>query len=275
MQLADHRLAGDSGGRSIEWRESPNVGGALSPTYLVMHYTAGGSAAESVRWLCDRRARASAHVVIGRDGTITQLVPFDRVAWHAGVSEWKGRSGLNAHAIGIELDNAGRLTSRGGAWRSWTGRAIPDDEVHVGAHRHDPDTSCGWHSFPEAQLEAAIDLAALLIDRYALREVLGHDDVSPGRKSDPGPAFPMGSFRGRLLGREADAEERWRTTTRLNIRSGAGTQHEPLPQSPLAKGTPVRVLDRRGSWCLVDVERSVRGANDVQGWVHGKFLAAE
>ena len=71
-----------------------------------MHYTAGASAESSIDWLTNPDARASAHVLIARDGGITQLVPFDRRAWHAGRSRWKDRTGLNGWSFGIELDNA-------------------------------------------------------------------------------------------------------------------------------------------------------------------------
>lgn len=270
MRIVRHRLV-DGGPWPVAQRPSRNMGGPCSPDYLVMHYTAGGGAEESIAWLCSPQSKASAHVVIARDGAITQLVPFDRVAWHAGKSEWRGRSGLNACSIGIELDNAGRLERRGGRWQSWTGRSYGDDEVVEACHRNESRT-CGWHNFPEAQLASALDLSSALMERYQFRDVLGHDDISPGRKADPGPAFPMESFRARLMGRLADEPDRFVTTASLNIRAGAGTQHPTLPQSPLPKGTEVDVLDARGTWRLVDVVGEIAGVNDVQGWVHAKFL---
>lgn len=121
MKIKRHRLHDDDG-RPLEWRPSPNLGDALEPEYLVIHYTAAGSLEGSVSWLVQKDAKASAHVVIGRDGRIVQLVPFDRVASHVGVSQWEGRNGLNQWSIGIELDNAGKLTRQSEGWRSWFGR---------------------------------------------------------------------------------------------------------------------------------------------------------
>jgi N-acetylmuramoyl-L-alanine amidase len=221
MRVQDHRLVSEPG-TDAPFQPSPNVGGPLQPEYLVIHYTAGRSAEESIGWLCDSRSRASAHVVIGRDGAVTQLVPFDQIAWHAGRSAWEGRTGLNRFSLGIELDNAGRLTRRKGAWHHWTGSPRYDDaEVLEATHRHE-SAPCGWHAFPPAQLDAALEVAAALVERYGLRDVLGHDDVSPGRKSDPGPAFPMQSFRSRVFGRQEEEADTHRTTTELNVRTGPG-----------------------------------------------------
>jgi N-acetylmuramoyl-L-alanine amidase len=164
-----------------------------------MHYTAGASAAGAIAHLTRRASRASAHVVIARDGSITQLVPFDRVAWHAGVSSWNGRSGLNRYSLGLELDNAGRLQRRGGLWQTWFGAEIPEEEVVVAVHQHEAEAA-GWHRYPAVQLEAAFRLAELLINSYGFQDILGHDDIAPGRKQDPGPAFPLEDFRRRLFG---------------------------------------------------------------------------
>jgi N-acetylmuramoyl-L-alanine amidase len=262
-----HTLDGDS----LPYEASPNRGGALTPRFLVMHYTAGASARQSIDWLTNRDARASAHVVIARDGAITQLVPFDRVAWHAGRSRWEGIEGLNQHSIGIELDNAGRLMRQGDKWRAWFGQTYEDDEVMEATHKHETSPA-GWHVFTPQQIDAALELASVLVRKYDLVDVLGHDDISPFRKSDPGPAFPMESFRARLLGRTEDLAPRYATTVNLNIRTGPGTEYDRLPASPLPPGTEVEVLEALGRWRLVDVLEPVQGEADVEGWVHGAFL---
>lgn len=270
MKVLRHRLH-DAAGAPIAWRPSPNIGGKLEPEYLIIHYTAGRSVEESVNWLTRREAKASAHVVIGRDGTIVQLVPFDTVAWHAGVSSWEGRTGLNRWSIGIELDNAGRLTRHGDHWRAWFGGRYEDDEVLVATHKHET-TPAGWHMYTPEQIEAALEVSALLVNRYGLLDVLGHDDISPGRKSDPGPAFPMASFRARLFGRQEERPPIFRTTAVLNIRSGPGTEHPTIPGSPLPLGARVDVLRESGSWRFVDVLDPPNGVTDMQGWVHGRYL---
>lgn len=271
MNVRRHKLVLDNGERA-RFERTPNMGEAMEPRFLVMHYTAGPALESSVRWLRRREARASAHLVIGRDGSVVQLAPFDRIAWHAGVSRWNGIEGLNRCSIGIELDNAGRLKREGGGeWRSWFGRTYPEDEVMVAPHKHEVEDS-GWHTFTPEQIEAALETAATLVSRYGLEDVLGHDDISPGRKVDPGPAFPMGSFRARLLGRDDRAPTVLETSVDLNIRSGPGTEFERLEGSPLPQRTAVEVIDDSADWKFVDVLEGPEDVPDLQGWVHGRYL---
>jgi N-acetylmuramoyl-L-alanine amidase len=270
MKIIRHKLCNEDGS-PLPYHRSQSTGGKLDPRYLVIHYTAGGNAESSVNWLTSKISNASAHVVIGRDGAITQLVPFDTIAFHAGVSSWHGLNGLNKYSIGIELDNAGKLMRHGNKWRAWFGSEYDDDDVIVATHIHESEPG-GWHLFTPVQLEAALETSLTIARHYGLRTILGHDEISPGRKSDPGPAFPMGSFRGKLLGRVEEEEIRFKTITTLNIRTGPGTQHSTIDPSPLPKGTKVEVLREQGSWKLVDVIGKVKGQNDIQGWVHGRYL---
>jgi N-acetylmuramoyl-L-alanine amidase len=273
MKIANHRLVNDDGS-PCRFQASPNMGGPLAAEYLVMHFTAGSSAESSIRSLCDKNAKASAHIVIGRDGGVTQLVPFNRVAWHAGISRWEGREGMNQYSLGIELDNAGRLTRVGSQWQSWFKKIYPDNEVLVANHKHDAPglPPSGWHAYTEPQIAAALDVAGLLVQKYSLHDVVGHEDIAPGRKTDPGPDFPMASFRSRLFGRADDQAEICVTTTVLNIRQGPGTAFAALPASPLPDKTKVEVLEKQGSWWRVQVLGVVNGDMDVEGWVHSRFL---
>jgi N-acetylmuramoyl-L-alanine amidase len=275
MKISNHRLIADDG-NPVRYAETPNKGGAMTPEYLVMHYTAGSSAEGSVAWMCNPAAKAAAHLVIGRDGGITQLAPFNRVTWHAGQSQWAGRSGLNNFSIGIELDNAGKLESAGSRWISTASkRAYADDDVLVANHKQDrPSTPpSGWHEYTEVQIAAASEIGLLLMRKYALKDVLGHEDIAPGRKSDPGPAFPLASFRARLLGRADDAAEHYVTRAALNMRAGPGTEFAALPGSPLPAGTHVAVLELQGVWWRVDVLDTVGGVMDLVGWCHSRFLS--
>jgi N-acetylmuramoyl-L-alanine amidase len=183
----------------------------VAPALIVWHYTAARSAPNTVSWLCNAKARASAHLVIGSDGTVHQLVPFDRVAWHAGESSWtigdQLVTGINRYSIGIELDNPGRLVRQGDGWRSLAlGTRYDADQAIEARHKHEVSLS-GWHIYPQAQLDAAFEVATALLVAYpSIGDVVGHDDVAPRRKSDPGPAFPMEHFRGLLFGRADGAE---------------------------------------------------------------------
>lgn len=270
MKIINHRLCKDDGS-PYRFVESPNSKGALQQEYLVMHYTAGRNAEESVNWLTNSASKASAHLVIGRDGIITQLVPFNKKAWHAGSSSWEGRVGLNSYSIGIELDNAGPLQRHSGRWRAWFGDEYDDSDVIEAVHKHETQMK-GWHIYPTVQIEAALEVGSLLARNYQLRDVVGHEDIAPGRKSDPGPAFPMNSFRARVMGREDEEEVKYETTTNLNIRTGPGTQYSPIPGSPLPTGTKVEISKREGNWAFVDVLAVVNGVMDMEGWVHSRYL---
>jgi N-acetylmuramoyl-L-alanine amidase len=269
MEIRNHRLVAD--GQSVRFVETPNVSsGRLEPRFLVMHYTAGRSLESSVAWLTNPNASASAHLVIGRDGEVVQLAAFNRITWHAGQSRWRGITGLNRHAIGIELDNAGILERKGGRLQAWFGGDYPESEAMAAVHKHEQGERL-WHVFTEPQLDTARRIAAALVRQYNLEEVIGHDDVAPGRKQDPGPAFPMESFRSFATGRREDKFELFETITALNIRTGPGTTFDRLARSPLPKSTRLRVLASEASWCAVEVP-DADGDADLTGWVHGDFI---
>jgi N-acetylmuramoyl-L-alanine amidase len=262
MKIINHQLQG------ITQKETPNKGGVIEPRYLVFHFTAGRSAKESIDWLCSPKAKASAHLVVGRDGSIVQLAPFNVKTWHAGISHWEGLTGLNDSSIGIEMDNAGRLTKVGATYRAWFQAEYPEEEVLQAKHKFEQDLSY-WHTYTEAQIEKALELALLLVKSYKLKDIVGHDDIAPGRKCDPGPAFPLANIRARVFGRSDDEGATYQVVEdSLNIRSGPGIEYEPV-SSPLLRGTRVILLEQRDRWTKVDVI----GPNDIEGWVNNKFLA--
>lgn len=144
-------------------RPSPNHGerlGAGRPDALVLHYTGMADGPSALRRLCDRAAEVSCHYVVDEDGAVFQLVPEARRAWHAGRSAWAGATDLNSASIGIEIVNGG----------------------------HD----FGLPPFPAVQIEALVALARDILDRHGIpaSRVLAHSDIAPGRKQDPGEAFP-------------------------------------------------------------------------------------
>ena len=139
--------------------ESPNCGPrrhGLSPDMVVLHYTAMESAQAAIERLCDPVAEVSAHYVISEAGILTQLVDEADRAWHAGAGQWGWVTDVNSHSIGIELDNRG------------------------------PDAP-----FPEVQMQCLESLLAAILHRHAIapERVIGHSDMAPGRKVDPGPCF--------------------------------------------------------------------------------------
>jgi N-acetylmuramoyl-L-alanine amidase len=245
------------------------MGGALTPRWLVMHYTAGGSASESINWLCNPAAKASAHLVIARDGTVTQLVPFNRVAWRAGLSEWKGVENMNRHSIGIELDNHGFLgtVAPQGGWRFRDVAPVAYPHVLMATHKAGKPRG-GWHTYTDAQMRAATEVARLLVHTYGLEDVIGHDDIAPGRKTDPGPAFGMEVFKAEVMRDVWSGAKgrRYRVTETLNVRSGPGTEYGKVWGGPLASGALVREAgppNGHRPWVRIMLPA---------GYVHGAYL---
>lgn len=275
MKIVNHRLCQDDD-KPVPFVKSPNVSsGNLRHEYLIMHYTAGRSAESSVNALTNSRLKASAHLVIGRDGSITQLVEFNTIAWHAGTSSWMGLSGLNRYSIGIELDNAGPLERTSTGWVAWFGEIYPDNQVIEAVHKNER-TRRGWHLYTQEQLFVALEVANTLIDHYNIKDILGHDDIAPRRKIDPGPAFPLATFRARLFGRAENGgdnnEDVYYTIANLNIRSNPGEEFARLSVAPLPRGTRLKVVDSEGVWKRVEVIGTVKGVKNVTGWVHGNYI---
>ena len=128
--------------------------------HLVLHYTGMRSAAAAIERLCDPAAKVSAHYVVDEAGGLHALVPERDRAWHAGISFWRGARGLNDRSIGIEIVNPGH---------EW-----------------------GYVAFPPQQVAAVIELCLGILGRHPIppRNVVGHSDIAPDRKQDPGELFP-------------------------------------------------------------------------------------
>lgn len=155
------------------------------PRFVIVHYTAGSSFGGAKETLTARDENyVSAHVIIGRDGTCVQCVRLDTIAYHAGESSWKGYRRLNSASIGIELVNPGYVRPGFPAWPS-----VPAFHKSGGPKRL-------WYTYPDEQISALNDVLQALYSAFgSITEAIGHDDVSPGRKLDPGPAMPWALVR--------------------------------------------------------------------------------
>ena len=193
-------------GTPVSFIQSPNHGGKIKPRFLIIHYTAGTKADGAINHFKKPSAEASAHLVIDRDGTVTQMVDFNVKAWHAGESAWKASTPpvmmLNGFSIGIEIVNAGKLDrTEDGKWLTWSKNTIPAKEVVVATHKNESKPH-GWQDYTAKQIEVTIEIATALHEVYKFEDILGHDDIAPDRKVDPGPLFPLLSFKSRILGRK-------------------------------------------------------------------------
>ncbi len=153
LQIDRSHMSPNSGARR-------SVDGWIGVRNVVVHYTGMESAATALARLCDPAAEVSAHYLIEEDGRILGLVDETMRAWHAGRSYWRGLTDLNSVSIGIEIVNPG--------------------------HEY------GYRAFPDVQIESLAALLGDIVDRHALtpEDVIGHSDIAPGRKQDPGELFP-------------------------------------------------------------------------------------
>jgi N-acetylmuramoyl-L-alanine amidase len=272
MVIQGHKLTG----AGTVFTASPNRGEAFAaglPDTIVIHYTAGPSAESAIATFADPKKKVSAHVVVADDGKITQMVSVAEVAWHAGPSSYQGRDGFNRYAIGIEIANAGWLTRSGERYVAWFGRAYPVEQVYHGRHRNPEVTHEYWHRFTEAQIAVVQELCELLCRSYPIRLILGHDEIAPTRKQDPGPAFPLDKLRDRVLYQDRAADgpavaAAGRsvgivTSEQLNIRKQPNGRAA-LAGPALRRGAVVTILDSRDGWLLVEAVR--------KGWVSAKHV---
>lgn len=197
LRIETHRLVG----HNTAQHPSPNVGGPFerpNPDTIIIHFTDGHTLEAAITTLCDAEKQVSAHLVVDRDGTVVQLVAFDQIAWHAGESNWGDRTQFNRYSLGIEVQNAGKLELRDGRYWSSAGQEYPRHQVTEGVHRNQVGPAF-WHTYPERQLEVVERVCNLLVQTYKIRHILGHEEIAPHRKIDPGPAFPLDRLRHRLL----------------------------------------------------------------------------
>ena len=126
---------------------------------VVLHYTGMETAAAALNRMCDAAAEVSAHYMIDEDGTVYRLVPEDRRAWHAGVSCWQGATNINDRSIGIEIVSPGH--------------------------------EFGYRQFPDEQMAAVEQLLSDIVSRHGIarHRIVGHSDIAPSRKQDPGELF--------------------------------------------------------------------------------------
>ena len=166
---------------------SPNFDARTKlPDMIVLHYTGMQTGEAALARLCDPEAKVSSHYLVEEDGRVFRLVAEERRAWHAGVSFWKGEEGVNHASIGIEIVNPGH--------------------------------EFGYRAFPEAQIAAVIALLADIRTRWEIEDsrIIGHSDVAPARKQDPGELFP------------------WKALAQAG--HGVWAEADPAPGEPLSEG---------------------------------------
>lgn len=202
MKLKNHRIEG------VDYHAARLIGPAITPTIVILHDTAGRLDPFSSRDYLATSDKVSVHFVVERDGTVSQLVPTNRRAAHAGRSHYHGRENCNDFSIGIEIVNPGKLTRvTGGGAVSWWGQDFGYGQYAL-ADITTPQHGAGtWMGYTQEQISAVVDLLqALFVGIKSLTDITTHWYVSPGRKVDPNPMFPLDSVRARVLGRDDPAD---------------------------------------------------------------------
>lgn len=164
--------------------------------FLIIHYTGSYEGIQGdINQCLNPEVQVSWHLTISRDGTVYQHADFRKVTWHAGKSEWfsnvtgKTYKNLNGVSIGIELDNAGRLKNVNGGFRTAWNQIVPLGDVCQ------DENGDFWEEYPEDQIQALNEVSKAITKKYKCVEILGHEDIAPLRKTDPGPAFDMQKLR--------------------------------------------------------------------------------
>lgn len=217
-------------GRPCRFVPAEHIGGRIEPTLIVLHDTASRLATDGVvSYLKKNPPKVSVHYVVGIDGAIVQMADCDVKCNHAGESSWRGRKYCNGFAIGIEIISPGKLVGRGNEAVSWFGQKFPLGTLtyHDGPQHGGPGW---WLPYDKRQLDAVEGLIRALAIAYpTITDVAGHFEVSPGRKVDPGPHFPLERMRAILWGRGAppvaDLKRVQQRLTELGYHLGAVDGH--------------------------------------------------
>lgn len=267
MEVKYHKLAG------ADFIQSPNGGDAITPRFLVMHYTAGYDAGSAISTFKSRASEVSAHLVIDRDGKITQMMPFNKKAWHAGPSTYKGVKNLNSHSIGFEFVNIGFLRKTAKGLVDAYGAMVKEDKFEDYVIAPNARVGSGdfyWPVYTQAQIEAGVEAAKAIIKSYPIEGICSHEEIDTrGWKTDPGPAFPMKSFTNLLGAGRTDPLNLEQNVphnvdvSSLNVRGGAGTEWPVI--AGLQRGDRVYVVGTQGGWSRVLYSGG-------EGWVSTQYL---
>lgn len=227
MKVLNNYLFEDDG-KQVEYRPSPNIGKAKKGYKVIIVHFDGASGTQGLNWLLDKTSKVSSELWLSREGKIIQLAPFNVTCWHAGVSSWRGLEGMNNYAIGIEVQNT------------------------------------GGQEYTDVQMDKLGAALKPIVEQYGL-EIVGHEDVSPIRKSDPsGTKLLLFDWK-RLFDSVGVHTELYKTTADLNVRRGQGTSYPVVTK--LSKGTEVYELNRVGDWSKMQVKGSKQS-----GWVSNSYL---
>lgn len=274
INAATHFLIAEGREKIITNKISPNQKNLVTadglPRDLIIHYTA--CKADVAVAVFMKPNSTSAHLVIDTNGDIYQMVAFNRQAFHAGYSVWDDNSAFNGRAIGIELVNMG-----------WDVATLPADQTVAMPHKHRFETHKKWHIYPPAQLKSLYAVTKVLMNQYHLDRILGHDDISAGRKQDPGPAFPWDEYNTAIFGTTNNIGKIFKVNSPdgANLRKGNGVKYDVIRLLP--KGYEVGLVETWNNWSEVYLanssdevtykENGVLKNKKISGWIRSDLLS--
>ncbi len=280
MEVIKNKL---TGGKVQRFRRGRSLG-AIVPDSIIIHYTAGPSGDSTVSMFARKSSRFSAHIVVHEDGRVTQMVDFNCKAIHAGKSSYGGRSSYNSFSIGIEISNPGFLmkNKKGTGYIPWwearksSPKPVPSAMVLKAKHRNYPTIKMQyWHKYPQEQIDAVYEICDALCKAYNIKEILGHEEIAPTRKADPGPAFPLDEMRRvtfinnpipnatKVIAGGVDKYQKAKVLAKLNIRAAPKSCAIKVSKA-MPKNTIVSLLKEAGDWYKVEYE--------IEGWVSKMFV---
>ena len=290
MEIKNNRLIGGSGDKVNPFVEAHayDKKKVITPDAIIIHYTAGASGSATVNLFKSASATTSAHFVVSEDGSITQMVDLNRRAYHAGTSSYGGRSGYNSLSIGIEISNPGYLQKIDGQYYTWweakkeKKTPTPLSKVFTGKHRNAVTTMTYWYKYTDEQIAAVKALCKAICKAYNIIEILGHEEIAPGRKCDPGPAFPLDALRDEIFAHNSTVNINdlfqnavsksaasslvvGKATVKLNFRQGPSSS-APLKSSPMAAGTYIYIIGQDASKEWYNI------LHEITGWIDKEFI---
>jgi len=270
-EIKQHKLYKD--GSLVAQVPTKNRSGTMHPDYIVCHDTASPLSSQGdIDWLAGRGGNngSSAHFVVARDGRITQLADCNVVTWHAGASKWKGRSNLNSFSIGIEIDNPGAMSRlNDNTMRGWFGNITGNSEDF--ARKVTPQHGDHWWMhYTAEQIEAVTGMCLAMRDAYGIKEIITHWLISPGRKVDTNPLFPLEQLRARVYGNPEPAPGPVTPPTPVEFladatinTAGTNLRRQPVMGDnivgPLPLNLRVDVQAVSGEWYLIRTPGGARG----------------
>lgn len=242
-----------------------------NPDIIVLHYTGSNKLKADIQTLFYSKKQVSVQFVIDLDGTIHQLMPVNKIAWHAGESRLGNRTWLNKYSIGIEIVNAGFLTEKSdGSFTTWYGDPVKKEDAVLLKHKNESKEKY-WHTYTKNQIDSVKELCEILCDEFNIGYIVGHDEISPGRKQDPGPAFPIEKIKSLLLDNRKEATSPASQqkdfgvvkADKLNIRQEGNVQAAKVAK-PITKDQKVEIIEEKDGWYKVETK--------IQGWVKSDYI---